>query len=75
LRLIDSSASIPAMNRMKNGSTPHVWGLRERIMPTAWARDTERDRAALLGRHPMSSAISRMRALVLVETPGNPFSA
>ena len=63
------------MKRMKNGSTPRVSAGRAMTMPTAWARDTDRDLAAMLGRQPISSAMSRMRLRVSSETPGRPLSA
>ena len=75
MRWPDSSRSSPAMNRMKNGSTPSVSAGRAMTRPTVCARAPDSDRAARLGRHPISSAISRMRRRVSAETPGRPLSA
>nr|WP_264295183.1 hypothetical protein [Microbispora sitophila] len=75
MRRPDSSRSSPAMNRMKNGSTPSVSAGRAMIRPTLCARDPDRDLAAALGRQPISLAMSRMSLRVSADTPGRPLSA
>ena len=71
----ESSDSTPAMNSMKNGSSESVVSVRASTSPQAWARATESARAALFGYQPISSAIARIRARVLSESPGRSLSA
>ena len=66
---------MPARNSGKNASTASVRGGRESTSPHAFARDAESERAALFGRQPSSSAISRMRFRVSSDSPGRPFRA
>lgn len=60
---------------MKNGSKARVSAGRARIRPHAFAREPCKALAALLGYHPTSFAMERMRSRVPTESPGRPFNA
>ena len=71
----DSSAWIPQMNWVNQGSTPSVRAGRSMISPNTPARPSDSARAALFGWKPISAAMARMRSRVAADTPGWPFSA
>jgi hypothetical protein len=67
--------STPAKKRTKNGSISSWSTDRESSSPTARARASVSARAEALGRHPSSSAASRIRRRVSSATPGRPLTA
>lgn len=66
---------MPLISSMKNGSMPRIRAGRHRARPTVCACAPLSARAALLGRQPISAAMTLMAARVVSDTPGRSFSA